>query len=498
MTTSENLTAWMAGVRPRLYSPKEMRLSTERRRFGLSRGDVLVRARALVEALDRHAPTRAGARAAARALTHATLRRLSAEPGVRAAFARGSHGRGDFVPFASDLDLAVHVRESGRGPTFDAALGLVRALAHVRRWNPLLRDPWQMIVGDTEWPLVERYWSLFQLDDWRDIAGRPPSFTHGPVDEGLALAARWNRQHLWTDSALRHVVTPVGWTGEGALAFAAAEKKALSFAAVLAGGSPPRRRQPPPSEPEEAFERAAELVARLEASALLVATRAGLAPSDVRSLARPPVADDERALVAALARRSSRLPPLAGAVLHSGMVSVVTKDATMPPERLVGLLRDLVLVAHETGKRLFLYSPLSFPLAPIYEELRVLDVAPATTVAVGSSATLATPPPPDPLLLREQLFYEALFTGTELRTTAARAASDPGLAYLTRRLARLLAYFETGRLVRGGSDAVAVVRRVRPELDALLDREPGDRRERFATNAALFVALVAALDRSPA
>jgi len=457
-------------------------------RAARSRAALVIRLRALLESLERNPATRPAARAASLALVRAALRGVARAPAVRAAYARGSHGRGDFMPLTSDLDLAVVLREPNLAPDFAATAGVLAALDRLRRWNPLVRDAWQMLLGDTDWPLVERYPALFQVGEWRGLDGRGPEVHAAEVDERLVLAARWNRLHLWTDSALRHVLAPAAWSSVAALEFAAAEKKAAALAAALAGTPAPRRRRPPPADAAQALARTSDLVGRLEDGASLVAQRAGLAPP------APPFAaaatdDAERALVAAL-RRAPEAARLHAAVVHSGMVAVVTRDALPAGERAT-LLRALRPIASELRRRFFVYSPLSFAMAPVCEPVRVVAVA-------------ADPAPPDeaapaePLLLREQLLYESLFACSELRTTAARPAGDPGLAYLTRRFARLLLYLEQGRLERDGAAALAAVAAARPDVGRLLADAaavPADRRRRFDADAALCVALVRAVER---
>jgi hypothetical protein len=445
-----------------------------------------IRTRALLETLDRHLATRAVAGAVARLLARAALRRLARTPGVRGAYARGSHGRGDFVPLASDLDLAVVLCEPGRTPVFEATLAVVGALDRLRRWNPLVRDAWHMLVGDTEWPLFERHASLFQLDEWRDLEGRPPRFRGAPVDGRLVLAARWNRLHLWMDGALRHALAPSPFDAAAAVAFAASEKKALSLAAAIEGTPPPRYRRPPPRGKDEVLARAAVLLATFERAARLVAAGASLGAAEPpRTVAA--AREDERMVVAAL-RRTECAARLHAAVLHSGIVAVVTAEEAPSKDDLASLLRELPPVARETGRRFVVYSPLTLALAPIYE--------PARTVAVADPPAFAREEPQaEPLLLREQITYEALFAGADLRSTAARAADDPAAAYLRRRIARLLVYLEQGRLVRDGASALLALRSLRPELaDALA--QPGDRRRGFAAEAAAFVALVEALERT--
>lgn len=470
--------------------------TTNRGRGRFSRGELPIRLRAALEVADRMPLVRGVARAVAERLAAATLARIGRRRGVLAAYARGSHGRGDFVPLASDLDLAIVLREPDRRPDFATTLGVLGALSRMRVWNPLLRDTWHLIVGETEWPLVERHWSLFQLDDWRDRDGRPRPFARAPADARLALAARWNRLHLWTDSALRHVLAPAPWNAERALAFAAAEKKALWFAAALAGEPPPRRRQQPPRGPGAAHARAAKLLQRLEEAAGRVAAAAGLEPRALPP-GEPPHDAGEQAIADAVVRH---LPDEAGSarlLLHSGIVAVALAQPPPAAEQRVALVAALERAAAETGKRWFPYlSPLSLALAPIYEPVRVLDPAAPRATRALDAADAAGPAPgmPVPFLLAEQLRYEALFAGADLRATAARAPDDPGLVYTTRRLARLLVWLETGKLERDGEAAVSAARRLHRDVDAAVAREPARREERFAVNAALFVAIVAALE----
>lgn len=455
-------------------------------------------ARAGAEALDRWAPTRHLTRALDAALVGAALRRLARQPGVARAFARGSHGRGDHVPLASDLDLAIVLREPGRRPSFSPVLGVIEALERVRGWNPLVRDSWQLLVGDTEWPLLARHAGVVRLDEWRDVDGRPPDCAADAGDERLALAAQWNRLHLWTDSALRHVTGPAPDADTGAaLAFAAAEKKALWLAAPLTGMPSPRYRRPPPRTPAEARRRAAALLAVLEESARRVAARLGLAAPALPPAAMPRD-EAERATAAALARALTGDVAPACAVLHSGMIAVVLAEPPGTPRRQVELAEALARAAGATGKRLFAYSPLTLALAPIYEPARVLAIdagADASRAAADRATGEAERGLPAPLLLREQLLYEALLVGADVRATAARAAGDPGLAYTSKRLARMLVFFTTGDLVRDGNAALEAARGLEVEVARALDPEPSSRQDRFALNVALLVALVERLER---
>lgn len=407
--------------------------------------------RALNTAATRFGIVRGPTLSAIGALTRLSARLLGGVESVAAVYARGSYGRGDFRPFISDIDIAIVVRRP-RGSGYDACRALHRRLRLVRGLNPFVRDAWQTIVTQSQWPLVARFGSLIGTDDWRLLEGEAPwTGAAAPLPERLRLAAWWNRQHFWTSTAVRQTLR--GQTSlrelEGSL------KKARSFARRIS------------DRPTGALSLHGAL-AELDGSATRLTSQLMLDRPSIRPPAEhldlaTPTARERRALLQLEAELDLERDGIT-VVATEGFLVLITGRSWMAEEYRMGL-EALALVYRATGMLTFLYSPNSFALAPLTRRLRLLR---AGDSSIGAAV------PAVPLLLREQLLYQSLYLGTHLWVAAGRA--DPGLERHVADALDACRFFLTGELSRdplGVRQALALVEPLDQGLSHRLRRVPG-------------------------
>jgi predicted nucleotidyltransferase len=180
-------------------------------------------------ALDERPWFRRPALAAVRALNGGTLRRLRREPAIADVFVKGSFVRGPFHPFASDVDLALVLRDGALADPVAGLASVFAALRAERRRNPSLRDWWQHLILESELPLVRRQWALFGADEWRSESGAPAVAGEGPADRTTLLLAQWAQQCLWSGSAVQAYLDPATPTHD----FDAGLRKSAFFATRL-------------------------------------------------------------------------------------------------------------------------------------------------------------------------------------------------------------------------------------------------------------------------
>jgi hypothetical protein len=395
---------------------------------------------------------------------------------------RGSHGRGDALPLVSDVDLAIIVREDGGGPAWQASVEVLKRLRRAAWLNPLIRDSWQLLAGDTEWHLFQRFWYLFQLHEWRNECGLQPSFVATPPIERLAMAASWNRQHMWTEIALRHALSPSGGSSYDAEHFAGAEKKALQHANRLTPC--PAREEQEPHSTREILKRAASLLIRLDDSAAVISSRLNLP-----EMARPWCADSEEMCSSSVLQVISRylhIPTNFSAVLLNSRGMLLVTQRRLSTSEMAGLLEPLSALSRTLRKPLFLYSPQTLSFAPIIDSVQVLHAQPSDPCAGRYE---------EPWLLCEQLFFEAIYLGAELRVLADREVRGPGPPLLTFKLARTLLYFVVGKIVRDRAAVLEQVGNLYPGVGRLLNEGVSTQRGWFLVNSILFREVVGALDR---
>ena len=388
--------------------------------------------------------------------TRLSARLLHGVDSVVAVYARGSYGRGDFRPFISDIDFAIAVRHPP-GSGYDTCRALNRRLRLVRVLNPFVRDAWQTIVTEPQWPLVARYGCLFGTEDWRLLAGEEPWPAAAPVDQRLRrlqLAAWWNRQHFWTSTAVRQALR-----GQTALrALEGSLKKARSFGSRITAGIAPG----PPALHSALWE--------LDRSAAWLVHALALSAAPVRILPeRPgpvaPTARERRALLeigAALDLERDGITVIG----TEGFLVLVTEREWTSEEYRTGF-DALARVYRTTGMLTCLYSQRSFALAPLTRRFRILRA--------GNSITGAAVPAA-PLLLREQLLYQSLYLGTNLWVAAGRSNPGKGLERHVADALEACGFFLTGELrrdPRGVREALAEVESLDQELSGRLQRVPG-------------------------
>jgi Nucleotidyltransferase domain len=418
---------------------------------------VLTPLRRALNAATRFRIVRAPTLAAIRALTRLSATLLGGVDSVAAVYARGSYGRGDFRPFISDIDFAIAVRRPP-GSAYDACRALNRRLRLVRGLNPFVRDAWQTIVTQSQWPLVARYGSLFGTDDWHLLAGEAPwAGAAAPVPERLGLAAWWNRQHFWTTTAMGQALR----AQTSLRALEGSLRKARTFAGRISD-------QPTgaPSLHDALLEldrSAARLIDHLQLSS-------PWPPPGNLELATP-TARERRALLQLGAELDLERDGIT-VVATDGFLVLITGSDWTAEEYRTGL-EALARVYRATGMLAFLYSPRSFALAPLTRRLRVLR---AGDSSIGAAV------PAEPLLLREQLFYQSLYLATHLWVAAGR--SDP--AGLERHVANALdacRFFVTGELKRDPlclREALAQIESLDQGLSHRLRPVPGLERALFA------------------
>lgn len=447
------------------------------------RSAMIGRLRRLIGALTRRSRLpRVVARWIVRLLLAVSLPALRASPWVKAVFLRGSQARGDAVPLVSDVDLAIIVREESEGPSWEASVAVLKRLRRAALFNPLIRDSWQLIAGDTEWRLFQQFWFLFQLDEWKDEQGRKPSFAASPIDARLAMAASWNRQHMWTDIAVRHILSPFAGGLRRASAFAAAEKKALQHANRLRPELAPPERQLPPSG--HLLKRGAALLTSLDDSAAAISSRLNF-PELAQRWWAGTVEVGSSPILAAISRYFD-VSKLFSAILRNPPRVLLVTQRRLSISELSSLLDRLSALSQTLQVQFFVYSPLTLSLAPIIDEIHVLDAQPCGPLGIRLD---------EPLLLREQLFFEAVYLGAELRVLADRPVRGREPPLLTFKLARSLLYFTIGKIIRDRAAAVEQVGNLYPGVGRLINEGVSTRQGWFRVNSILFQELVGELDR---
>jgi hypothetical protein len=388
---------------------------------------------------------------------------------VVAVYFRGSYGRGDFRPFISDIDLAIAVRQPPPGRGYQICRSLHRRFRLVRLLNPFVRDVWQTIMTEPQWPLATRYGYLFGTEDWRLIAGKEPWSAADPIDERLMLAASWNRQHFWTVLAAQQAQQ-----GQQSLrSLECSLKKAHSFSHQIeridSGRFVTAPRQD--SENEATSLSLSRALWELTQSAGRLMRKLGLTASRWTA---PPVGE---ALAEPTPREQRALSEI-GAVIDldrdiiavlgvEGLLVLVT-GREWSTQDYTSVQELLSRVYQITGVLTFVYSEKSFALAPLWQGLRILRWRNGSTTSVAAMAR--------PLLLAEQLLCQALYIGTHIWVAPGRPNPRRSLeAHVVNGL-ELYAFFLTGVLRRDCRslwDALAEVASLDPEITGRLQRVAG-------------------------
>lgn len=412
---------------------------------------MLTTLRRALNAATRFRLARAPTLASIGAVTRLSARLLEGVDGVTAVYARGSYARGDFRPFLSDIDFAIAVRAPAGGG-YHACRTLGRRLRLVRALNPFVRDPWQTILTEPQWPLVGRWGRLLGTEEWRLLAGAAPWAAPAEVDRRTQLAAWWNRQHFWTMTAVRQALRRQTSLRE----LEASLKKARSFERHLLAPSPG------PLSPESAL-------VGLDRSAAWVMGELGLAtrwrPPPERLGTSTPSQRELRALRAIEAALDLEQDG-ASVMAMEGFLYLVPGRAWTAEEYRVRL-EALAAVQAATGVVTFPYSPQAFALAPLTRRYRVLRAGEMLGGTAGGA---------EPLLLREQLLYQSLYVGTHLWVAAGRTNPSPGLERHVADALEACGFFASGTLspdARGARATLAEVAMLDPELGERVRRVPG-------------------------
>ncbi|HUF67390.1 MAG TPA: nucleotidyltransferase domain-containing protein [Longimicrobiales bacterium] len=335
---------------------------------------------------------------------------------------RGSYAEGGFRPFLSDIDLAILVRRPPDTHPYDACRSLHRRLRMVRLTNPFVRDTWQTIIPEPQWPLLRAFGGLYGAPRWRSLTGRAP-LAAGPVEPRIALAAWWNRQHLWTCLAQRQAL--IG--KETVRALPGSLRKARMYARRIANELGAAR-----SATDEADPTLAGAIDELARSAELVRDVLGDGAeydAAAAGIVVDPTPREEKALDAI--ERCPWALQLAGIASAEGCLLLLA-DGTWTSEQSGKALRDLVQVRRDTGVSVQLHRVTAVAMAPWRPPVRILR-----------NRTTGALVPDSPFLLREQLVYEALYAATNLWAAAARRDPLPAIRAHLRSAAELCLFLLT-------------------------------------------------------
>jgi hypothetical protein len=363
---------------------------------------MLDRLRLILHAGTRPAPVRAVVLAGVEVMCQGSARLLLSRNDVDDVLVRGSYAEGGFRPFLSDIDLAILVRRPPGTDPFEACRSLHRRLRMVRLTNPCVRDTWQTIIPEPQWPLLRVFGVLYGSPRWRSLSGRA-SLAAGPVEPRLALAAWWNRQHLWTCLAQQQAQTGK----ETVRALPGSLRKARAYARRITHELRAER-----STSEEDTPTIASAIDELARSAELI--RATVGDSGIRqgtgsgSVVEP---TPREAKVLAVIEQHPWASHLAGIASSEGFLLLVV-DGTWTAEQSRAAMEDVVQARRQTGVSIQLHRVASLSLAPWRPPVRILR-----------NRTTGALVPAVPALLHEQLAYEALYAATNL--WAAAAAADP-------------------------------------------------------------------------
>jgi glycosyltransferase involved in cell wall biosynthesis len=368
------------------------------------------------------------------ALVWLSARLLSGLDSVASVHVRGSYGRSDFRPFISDIDFAIAVR-SRRGSSYETCRELHRRLRIVRFLNPFVRDAWQTILPEPQWPLVARYGWLFGTGDWRLVAGEEPWRVAGRTDQRLLLAAWWNRQHLWTRTAMCQALR--GQTSlralEGSL------KKARFYADRISA-----QVSSDPLDVAGALRGLDRSAAQLMEQLDLARARTSISPDCLG--AATPTALERRALLEIGA--AIDLKRGGTAVIGTEDLMVLVSDGTWSDDEYRKGLEVLRQVYRTTGLLTFVYSRRAFALAPLMRRLRILEPG----VSLGDAGLRA-----QPLLVEEQLLYQSLYLATNLWVAAGRLKDTKGLEHHVINVLEASEFFLTGTMRREDRDLRATL-----------------------------------------
>lgn len=419
---------------------------------------------------------RAG-RALVSSLFGRSLRRLRSHPSVAQVLIRGSYVEERFRPLLSDIDIVVWLR-GAPGLPFDQLVSFLECFRAARRFDPSLRDEWQFLIGEMEWPLLEHHGGLLEMDRWCDEGGRRPYHRVPRPPPRLQLAHDWRRHDQWVETAIRFGL-PAQHRSPDGVRFAACEKKASVLAARLLDREGPSRRRPVPRSREEFRGRAATLLALRDECASKVLAELGNPPLPrLPAVAKQPA---DAAILSVGAAVAETFP--VQAILWQADVACFVTTETLDESEWGALLRCIDECGAGLPKRAVPHAQRAFSLgAPLL---------PRRTVAIVPEDGAGPEESMEPLLLREQLLSEALFAGAELRVMADRPAPAVGIPMVTDKLACLVTYFELGVFLPQGGGA----------LELLLDEgrvagipPPGSTPERwYDLNCVLFSAVVEAL-----
>jgi len=382
---------------------------------------------------------------------------------VESVFVRGSYARGNFLPFLSDIDLAIVVQCRPDDNGYEVFTSLHRRLRFVRIVNPFIRDVWQVIVTEREWPLVAKYSYLFGISEWRLLCERQPQLSTRSINQRLLLASYWNRQHYWTNLALQQALR----RQNSVRGFPSSLKKAQFYAAKLSG-TPILGAQPEPTS-HDLFQRLSQSLVDLDRSSELLVHALSLKDAKEGPHEDGVEVDEPSEKDLALVREISSLFAVEenfDFIFCTGPFLVIIPNKKWNREEYYHALKALERIYQATGRIGCVYSWAAVSLALFTDPIRVLYASQGESM--GKNGSFST------LLLKEQMTYEALYSAINIRVALARLDPVRTLELHAYKIIKALSFFLTGALHRDDppslQDGLAQIQSLDPILSSRLTR----------------------------
>src|SRR5882724_8099305 len=135
-------------------------------------------------------------------LAKLTARILLSDNLIVSVFTRGSAGSQNFVPFFSDLDIAVVLRARQEFYCVDELRKIQRRFRFAKALNPFIKDWWQTWILESEWPVFAYYWYVYDIVDWHLLSGKEFPCQLLPIDSMVCAATTWFQEFMWFQTAL--------------------------------------------------------------------------------------------------------------------------------------------------------------------------------------------------------------------------------------------------------------------------------------------------------
>jgi predicted nucleotidyltransferase len=383
---------------------------------------------------------------------------------VECVFTRGSYARGNFLPFLSDIDLAIVVQCRPDDNGYEVFQSLHRRLRLVRIANPFIRDVWQVIVTEREWPLVTKYAYLLGMSEWRLLSGRQPQLSTQSINQRLLLASYWNRQHYWTNLALQQALK----RQNSVRSCAASLKKAQFYAAKLSG-SPFFRTHPEPTS-HDLFQQLSQSLVGLDKSSELLVNALSLKDAKEQPYEDAVEVDERSEKDLLLVREISRFFDIEenfDFIFRTLVFLIFIPNKKWSREEYYQALKALDKIYQATGRIGCVYSWAAVSLALFTDPIRVLYASQGQSKSRNRFLSS--------LLLKEQMTYEALYYAINIRVALARPDPVRALELHVSRIIKFLFFFLTGTLHRDDPPSLqhglAQLRSLDPPLSCRLPRE---------------------------